>query len=248
MSRDQDFNDDNIDDVPAKKNAMTVEKFLNQFKTLDSSNYGGWPLSVKITVWLLILIAVCALGFFLVVRGLTSDIDKALSQQQVLLNEFRDKDSKLRNLQQYETQLKAVEANFSQQLEQLPKESEIPGLVEDINMTGVNAGLKFNGITLDQEIIKEFFIEQPIKITAVGDYHAFGSFTSALAALPRIVTLHDFTIASKQAKPDDVPTVEYSITAKTYRYDADLIKKADEKSKENADEKSDERSSEGDKS
>lgn len=248
MSRENDFNDDNIDHVSSRKNAMTLEKFLNQFKTLDSSNYGGWPLSVKITVWLLILLAVCVLGYVLIVRGLTSDIDKAVSQQQVLLNEFRDKDSKLRNLQQYETQLKAVEANFSQQLEQLPKESEIPGLVEDINMTGVNAGLKFNGITLDKEVIKEFFIEQPINITAVGDYHAFAGFTSALAALPRIVTLHDFKIESKQAKPDDVPVVEYSITAKTYRYDADLIKKADEKSKENADEKSVDSSSEGDKS
>ena len=113
-----------------------------------------------------------------------------------------------------------MEANFNQQLEQLPKETEIPGLVEDINVSGVNSGLKFKNIRLEPEIRQEFFIEQPISIEATGDYHSFGSFVSGIAALPRIVTLHDFDISasSNNEKKTDIPQISYSVKAKTYRY------------------------------
>ena len=113
-----------------------------------------------------------------------------------------------------------MEMNFNQQLEQLPKETEIPSLVEDINVTGVSSGLKFKNIRLEPEVKQEFFIEQPISIDATGDYHSFGSFVSSIAALPRIVTLHDFTITGtpSQDKKSDVPIVSYTIKAKTYRY------------------------------
>ena len=135
-------------------------------------------------------------------------------------NEFREKDSKLRNLQQLQAQLLEMEANFNQQLEQLPKETEIPGLVEDINVSGVNSGLKFKNILLENEVKQEFFIEQPISIEATGDYHAFGSFASGIAALPRIVTLHDFDITATEnkEKKTDIPQITYNVKAKTYRY------------------------------
>ena len=102
----------------------------------------------------------------------------------------------------------------------MPKETEIPGLVEDINVTGVNSGLKFKNIRLENEIKQEFFIEQPIAIEATGDYHAFGSFVSGIAALPRIVTLHDFEITASEnkEKKSDIPQVNYNVKAKTYRY------------------------------
>lgn len=90
-----------------------------------------------------IFFAVLALGYFIVIQPKLQAIDNAQAQESNLLNEFREKDSKLRNLQQYQVQLQEMQANFNQQLEQLPKETEIPSLVEDINLTGVNSGLKF---------------------------------------------------------------------------------------------------------
>ncbi|MEN4982520.1 type 4a pilus biogenesis protein PilO [Acinetobacter modestus] len=210
----------NQDTITVKKKQMTVEQFFQQFNTLDMNNYGGWPLSVKITCWFFVYFAVVALGYFIVIRSQIDTISNAQAKEQTLLNEFREKDSKLRNLQQYQAQLQEMEANFNQQLEQLPKETEIPSLVEDINLTGVNSGLKFKNIRLEDEVKQEFFIEQPISIDATGDYHAFGAFVSGIAALPRIVTLHDFVV---EAKPDtekksDIPIINYSINAKTYRY------------------------------
>ena len=197
MSLDE-FDEVNPNEAVVAKKKMTLDRFLQQFNTLDMNNYGSWPLSVKITCWIMIMLMIGALGYFLVIRGQLDDISNAQAQEQNLLNEFREKDSKLRNLQQLQAQLQEMEANFNQQLEQLPKETEIPGLVEDINVSGVNSGLKFKNIRLENEIRQEFFIEQPISIEATGDYHAFGSFVSGIAALPRIVTLHDFEITGTE--------------------------------------------------
>jgi type IV pilus assembly protein PilO len=219
MSRDE-FDELNQDAAVAPKKKMTLDKFVQQFNTLDPNNYGSWPLSVKITCWIFIALVICAIGYFVVIKPKLDAISSANAQEQNLLNEFREKDSKLRNLQQYQLQLQQMEASFNQQLEQLPKETEIPGLVEDINVTGVNSGLKFKNIRLEGEVKQEFFIEQPISIEATGDYHAFGSFVSGIAALPRIVTLHDFTITASEnkEKKSDVPQVSYTAKAKTYRY------------------------------
>ena len=207
-------------DVAVKKKKMTVEQFFQQFNTLDMNNYGSWPLSVKVTCWIFVFLAVLALGYFVVITSQLERIANEEDKEQSLLNEFREKDSKLRNLQRYQAQLQEMEANFNQQLEQLPKETEIPSLVEDINLTGVNSGLKFKNIRLENEVKQEFFIEQPISIEATGDYHAFGAFATGIAALPRIVTLHDFTVEASQdtTKKSDIPVVNYSVKAKTYRY------------------------------
>lgn len=219
MSRDELEDFDSEIDKPKKKK-MDVEKFFQQFNTLDPKNIGGWPTPVKITCWIFLFFVVCAIGYFLAIKPKLDAIDQAHAQEQNLLTEFKEKDSKLRNLQQYQAQLKQMEANFKQQLEQLPKETEIPSLVEDINVTGVNSGLKFKNIRLENEVTQEFFVEQPISIEATGDYHAFGNFVSGIAALSRIVTLHDFSIIAmqRQDKKSDIPVVDYTINAKTYRY------------------------------
>lgn len=216
----EEFDEFGQDVVAVPKNKMTVEKFFQQFNTLDPNNYGSWPLSVKITCWIFIAALAFAVIYFVMIRSTIESISQASTQEQNLLNEFREKESKLRNLQQYQIQLQEMEARFNQQLEQLPKETEIPGLVEDINLSGVNSGLKFKNIRLEPEIKQEFFIEQPIAIEATGDYHAFGSFVSSIAGLSRIVTLHDFTITGTEnkEKKSEIPVIDYVVKAKTYRY------------------------------
>ena len=207
------------EELVVKKSKLTIAKFFQQFNTLDMQGYGGWPLSVKITCCLFIFLFVSLLGYFFVVQPKLSAIEAAEAQQQSLLSAYKEKDSKLRNLKQYQDQLQQMESNFNQQLAQLPKETEIPSLVEDIHQSALQSGLKIKNIRLENEIQQDFFIEQPILIEAQGDYHAFGQFVSTLAELPRIVTLHDFVISAQDIKGKaEVPIVEYSIKSKTYRY------------------------------
>lgn len=212
---------DQIDDLEEKTNTkkgFSFDKYVQQLQQMDMNNIGAWPTSVKLTMYLFILVLIGFAAYFILIKGVREQISNAEAQQQNLLNEFRDKDSKLRNLQQYQAQVQQMEIQFTQQLEQLPKETEIPGLVEDINMAGVSSGLDFKNIRLEPEIRQQIFIEQPIDITVEGNYHSMGGFVSAIAALPRIVTLHNFKMDSETAKGSEVPKLKMNIKAKTYRY------------------------------
>ncbi|SPL68833.1 type IV pilus inner membrane component PilO [Acinetobacter stercoris] len=214
-----------------KKAKLSLNQFFKQFNSLDMNNYGAWSFSVKLTCWILIFLCIFFVGFLLVIQPKLNDISIAQAQQANLLKEFKEKDSKLRNLQLYQNQLQEMEAKFNQQLQQLPKETEIPSLVQDINEAGVHSGLKFKNIRLENEVKQEIFIEQPISIEITGDYQSFGAFVSAIAALPRIVTLHDFVISTAEnpKKKSDIPEIEYSVKAKTYRYIGEQEKNTEEK-------------------
>lgn len=211
----------------APKNKMTVDQFFKQFQNLDNNNIGGWPTPVKITVWAFICAAVCGLGYVSLIQPTQDSIAQAEAQQASLLQDFQKKDSDVRNSQLLQKQLEEMEVSFQQQLQQLPKDTEIPALVEDINITGVKAGLKFKNIRLEPEVTQEFFVEQPITIEATGDYHFFGHFISDIATLPRIVTLHDFDIQSQIDSKSEMPVITYKILAKTYRYKGEADEASD---------------------
>lgn len=209
---------DGVKTAKAPKKKMTADQFFKQFQNLDNNNMGNWPAPVKATFMLFVFILVCGAGYFFLIKPTQEDIANAEAQQENLLKEFQDKDSRLRNAELLKQQLDEMEASFQQQLTQLPKETEIPALVTDINITGVQAGLKFKNIKLENEVSQEFFIEQPITIEAKGDYHHFGRFISGMAMLPRIVTLHNFEIQGEPDPKSELPVIDYKISAKTYRY------------------------------
>jgi type IV pilus assembly protein PilO len=132
-----------------------------------------------------------------------------------LKKEFEDKAFKAANLDALRKQMVEMEQSFGALVSQLPTDTEVPGLLEDITNKGVESGLEIKSIKLQPEVSKEFYIELPINIEVTGSYHDFGTFVSGIAALPRIVTLHDFKIS---ADPKTPGTLSMSIAAKTYRY------------------------------
>lgn len=93
-------------------------------------------------------------------------------------------------------EITAAESQQQTLLDQLPKDTRVSELVEGINMTGVGSNIRFQDISVEPEIENEFFIEQPIRIAALGEYHQFGSFISGLAALPRIITIRCMILKS----------------------------------------------------
>ncbi len=112
---------------PTKKKGFSFERYVQQLQQMDMDNIGAWSTSVKVTVYVFILLLILIAAYFLAIKSVRDDIANAEAQEANLLNEFRDKDSKLRNLLQYKQQVELMEVQFNQQLEQLPKETEIPG-------------------------------------------------------------------------------------------------------------------------
>jgi type IV pilus assembly protein PilO len=183
---------------------------------LDTSNMGSWPPPIKILVAGLLMLLVLALGYNFSTRDLESQLDLKREEESTLKEQFADKTRKAANLDLYTRQLKEMENAFVVLLRQLPGDTEVPGLLEDITRTGLGSGLEFEEIKLLPEVARPFYIELPIQITVTGDYHDLATFVSGVAGLPRIVTLHDFDLAP--VSPQGGPKLRLSILAKTYRY------------------------------
>ena len=133
------------------------------------------------------------------------------------------------NLEVYQQQLADIERSFGALLRQLPGKTEVPNLLVDISQVGVGAGLEEKLFQPSAEVKKDFYAELPIKIRLTGSYHQMGEFVSGIAALPRIVTLHEMTI--KPENKDVYDNLSFELTAKTFRYLDDAEVAAAEKAK-----------------
>lgn len=183
---------------------------------LDLNNLGSWPAPVKVITCLLLLIGVLALGYNFHLKDLQEQLERVRGEEGTLKQQFATKAFQAANLEAYRRQMAEMETSFGVLLRQLPSDTEVPGLLEDITRTGLGSGLEFEEIKLLQEVAQQFYIELPIQISVVGSYHDLATFVSGVASLPRIVTLHDFEI--KPVVSGDNTKLRMKILAKTYRY------------------------------
>lgn len=199
--------------------AETMEKLNDlDLNDIDFNNMGSWPLAGRLFVLILISVLVVFGGYWFHIKGLGETYETEVRKEKTLKDDFEQKAFKVANLEAYKQQMVEMEETFGALLRQLPSDTEVAGLLEDITHTGLGSGLKFETIDLQPEITKEFYIELPFKISVEGTYHELGSFVSGVAGLPRIVTLHDLDI--KQGKADNAKpdVLVMNILAKTYRY------------------------------
>ncbi|MBD0680155.1 type 4a pilus biogenesis protein PilO [Pseudomonas sp. V98_8] len=183
---------------------------------LDTHNMGAWPPAIKVLMGIVVAILVLSIGYNFSTSELEDQLELKREEESTLKEQFASKSHMAANLELYSQQMKEMENAFGVLLRQLPSDTEVPGLLEDITRTGLGSGLEFEEIKLLPEVAQPFYIELPIKITVTGAYHDLATFVSGVAGLPRIVTLHDFDLAP--VNPDDGPKLRMSILARTYRY------------------------------
>lgn len=180
---------------------------------IDFDNIGSWPLAARVIACILTLVLMLGLGYQFHLTSLQDRYNVAASKEQDLREQYRFKAFQAANLKAYREQMKEMENSFGALVKQLPSDTEVPGLLEDITFTGRGAGLQIEEIKLQTENVSHFYIELPISIAVQGTYHDLGNFVSGVASLSRIVTLHDFEI-----RPGRDGQLTMSILAKTYRY------------------------------
>ncbi len=183
---------------------------------LDLNNIGSWPAAVKVIAGILAVVLVLALGYNFHLKDLQATLDQQRLDEETLKEQFSTKAFQAANLEAYREQMKAAEVSFGELLKQLPSDTEVPGLLEDITRLGLQSGLEFEEIKLLPEVTQPFYIELPIQIQVVGSYHSLASFVSGVSSQPRIVTLHDFELVP--AEPGGASKLRMKILAKTYRY------------------------------
>ncbi len=197
---------------------------LKQINELDLQSIGEWPSWAKAILTLLLCAAVAGAWYYFDTKDQLLRLGKVESEEAGLRQTFETKQRKAANLDAYRQQLAEMRESFSSMLRQLPNKTEVDALLVDVSQTGLAAGLEFELFQPSAEVQKDFYAELPIEIRVTGDYHEFGHFISGLAALPRIVTIHDVKIEGKQAPgnrgdaPADSGSLHLKATVKTYRY------------------------------
>lgn len=190
---------------------------VEELQSLDVNDVGRWPLVFRAAVIAIVFIVVMGLGiYWFIVKDKAPQLDRVQEEEQQLRLTFENKQRKAANYDAYKAQLSQIEQSFGTMLRQLPGKTEIPSLIVDISQTGLAAGLQEKLFVPQGENPKDFYAEKPIKIRLTGGYHEIGNFVSGIAALPRIVTLHDINITQEDATAFDSLSLE--VTAKTYRY------------------------------
>ena len=201
---------------------------LDELNELDFGNIGVWPWPVKIVLILLICILLSVAFYYVDTQDQLLQLERAEKEEVTLRNDFEQKQAKAASLDKYKQQLEEMRQSFGAMLRQLPNKTEVAELLVDVSQTGLAAGLEFELFQPTGEAPKEFYAELPIKLKVLGGFHEFGEFISGLAALPRIVTIHDVKIlplaekaGGKQGKSRKLGSggkLVLEATAKTYRY------------------------------
>lgn len=190
---------------------------LEELKTLDVNDVGRWPLPFRLAVIAIVFVAVIGLGvYWTIVKDKGPQLERVANEETTLHQVFENKQRKAANYDAYKEQLAQMEQSFGTMLRQLPGETEIPSLIVDISQTGLAAGLQEKLFAPQPEVPKDFYAEKPIRISLSGGYHEIANFVSGVAALPRIVTLHDIVITPNDR--DSFNRLTMQVTAKTYRY------------------------------
>ncbi len=190
---------------------------VEELQALDVNDVGRWPLAFRGAVIAIVFAVVLGLGiYWFIIQDKAPQLDRVKEEEAQLKLTFENKQRKAANYDAYKQQLAQIEQSFGTMLRQLPGKTEIPSLIVDISQTGLAAGLQEKLFEPQGEIPKDFYAEKPIKIRLTGGYHEIGNFVSGIAALPRIVTLHNINITPEDA--DNFDSLSMEVTAQTYRY------------------------------
>ncbi len=192
------------------------------FSELTTNNIGAWPRVLKLVLLIAAFFFSFGVGYYGFIEERKISLKNSVIKEQTLRKEFEKKSSQAANIEAYRSQMATMEEMFSKLIDQLPSADEVPTLLENVTQRGVINGLSIKSIDLLEEQPREFYIEMPIKIKAEGGYHDLGAFVSGLAALPRIITLHDFSVSTIDI---DSGLLGMTMEVKTYRYKPeDLIR------------------------
>lgn len=186
-----------------------LRDWLAELQQLDMGDVGVWPRPAKAVVLVAAFCCTVLAGQIFYLSGKQVAVSDGIASETDLKREFQRKAIPAERLEAVRARHDDMTAEFEALLRQLPKDTEVPGLIEDISRAALANALVIESIDLEAETATGFYMELPIRIAVRGGYHDIGAFVSDVAALPRIVTLHDFEIAPEDGfdPPDTLSAV-----------------------------------------
>ncbi len=198
-----------------KSPSIDFSAVQRQFEGLQGRHPGIWPLLPRGLLLLGVVLVLVVAGWFAYWSGLIDTWNQGQATEEQLKGEYRTKVAEAVNLPELRKQKIQVEQYVGVLEKQLPSRAEMDALLRDINNSGVGRGAQLMLFKPGDVQVKQHYVELPIQVKVVGNYHDLASFSSDLANLPRIVTLNNIAI---MRQPKNGNVLEMDAIAKTFRY------------------------------
>lgn len=192
----------------------------DELSNIDFNNLGNASNPIKYGFLAIVFISIIGAGIYFDTTKQLESLEKVEQKETTLKSEFTVKADQAAKLDLYKEQLAEMQASFQAILRQLPEKTDVESLLVDVSQTALANGLEIKKFKPSAEEKKGFYAELPISLEVSGTYHDLASFISGVAALPRIVTMHDLKLEQKKGTKDKPASgkLKMTATAKTYRY------------------------------
>ena len=153
--------------------------------------------------------------FIIPMRAQIEQLEKALSEKQVII---RQNDEKIRNLDALKAEVKTLQQQLRDLTEQLPPESEVSGLLRQIQERVNQSGLVLKLWKPDRprDHSSGLYKEIPVTLTLTGGYHSTASFFDRVSKLNRIVNILNIKMGGAKMNNDGSISVDINCTAMTF--------------------------------
>ncbi len=161
---------------------------------LDLNNLHLLNLPAKLFIALLAVAAMLGLGYAGLFKSQLESLEEYEAKETELKNTYKQKSIDAASLDNLKEELAAIRSAFDIMLKQLPTDSEIPNLVQELHQAGSSNGLRLDSV-IPQPPVDDGPIQRlPYSISITGNYNQISQFTRDVGSLSRIITLESLKI------------------------------------------------------
>lgn len=195
---------------------------MEELSSLDPKNIGNWPIPVKAVIIIVLCVAALFAGYWFDTQHQITSLANLQAKEIELKKTFEKKQKTAATLPKLIEQLAQIESILKELLRKLPSDAQVDDLIRDISQAVLASGLKqelFQPNYRGKKTEKGIYVKLPITLRVKGDYHAIGKFISSVAAMHRIVTLHNVSITVPGSSKGSVKgSLTLKLTAQIYQY------------------------------
>ncbi|MCW8335866.1 type 4a pilus biogenesis protein PilO [Vibrio sp. SCSIO 43135] len=188
---------------------------MANLQDLDLDEMPEWPLLPQMLVIVLLIIALQAAGYWFYLQPKQQRLENLKQQEQTQKATLRIKANKVAALPKMQEQLDELKQRYDFLLQQLPEQKELASMLASVNNLGLDNSLTFTRIDWGERQNQSFLYRLPLNIELTGSYHDIGSFSEAIAKLPRIINFDDI---DWQRVSQESSTLHFRVRAYTYQF------------------------------
>ncbi len=176
------------------------------------------PPKTRLVVFIAIIVVLLIAYVLQFQIPMNTEIDQLRKSLAELQTKIQQNDTKIKKLDELRAEVKALQARLVVLTEQLPPESEVSGLLRQIQNLVNQSGLVLKLWRPDKRRTHPsgLYEEIPITLVLTGGYHSTATFFDRVGKLKRIVNILNIKMGGAKVGPSGNVDVDINCTAMTF--------------------------------